>query len=80
MTTQYFDWWKFENAVSPEDCQKLISLGDEKWEGGVVGNDGVLYCMPQHAKHVLKVDPGSLRKRDGQATLRHENSCIQYVQ
>jgi hypothetical protein len=29
----------------------------DKWEGGVVGLDGALYCMPQNAKFVLKVDP-----------------------
>lgn len=30
----------------------------EKWEGGVVGLDGNMYCMPQHAKRVLKIVPG----------------------
>lgn len=38
MTEKYFDWWKFDNVISPEDCKKLISLGDEKWQSGVVGH------------------------------------------
>lgn len=39
------------------DEVKLVSpnLGNviEKWEGGTVGNDGCMYCLPQQAKHVL---------------------------
>ena len=38
MTEKYFEWWKFQNVISPEDCERLISLGDEKWENGVVGH------------------------------------------
>ena len=38
MTEKYFEWWKFQNVISPEDCERLISLGDEKWESGVVGH------------------------------------------
>jgi len=34
------------------------SDGREKWEGGVVGPDGALYCMPQEATCVLKINPG----------------------
>jgi len=34
------------------------SGGHEKWEGGVEGPDGALYCMPQEATCVLKIDPG----------------------
>lgn len=31
-------------------------LMHDKWEGGVVGLDGALYCMPQNSKYVLRVD------------------------
>ncbi len=37
MTQEYFEYWKFNNVVSPEDCKKLISLGDERWDSAVVG-------------------------------------------
>ena len=32
--------------------------GREKWEGGVVGEDGCLYAMPQQALRVLVIEPG----------------------
>ena len=25
------DWYYFINAVNPEDCKKIISMGDESW-------------------------------------------------
>jgi streptogramin lyase len=33
--------------------------GFEKWEGGVVDLEGNLWCMPQHAKHVMRITPAS---------------------
>ena len=39
--------------------------GKEKWEGGVVGNDGVMYCMPQQCRYALKIDPAYERRGDG---------------
>ena len=33
--------------------------GHEKWEGGVVGDDGCLYAMPQQALKVLKIQPAA---------------------
>ena len=29
--------------------------GGDKWEGGVVGADGSLYCMPMRSKTVLRI-------------------------
>ena len=29
----------------------------EKWEGGVLGDDGIVYCMPQQSQLVLKIVP-----------------------
>lgn len=34
------------------------SNGKDKFEGGVMGDDGCIYCMPLRAKRVLKVIPG----------------------
>jgi hypothetical protein len=31
--------------------------GKDKWEGGVVADDGAMYCLPLRAKNVLKIDP-----------------------
>jgi hypothetical protein len=38
--------------------------GRDKWEGGVVGNDGCLYGMPQRAKNVLKIQPATPRNSE----------------
>lgn len=35
------------------------SDGKDKFEGGVMGSDGCIYCIPLRAKHVLKVIPAS---------------------
>ena len=32
--------------------------GVEKWEGGVMAPNGVIYAMPQQSPHVLRIDPG----------------------
>ena len=34
------------------------SEGKDKFEGGVMGSDGCIYCIPLRAKRVLKVVPG----------------------
>ena len=34
-----------------------LGLDAEKWEGGVVGRDGNMYCVPQMASHVLRIKP-----------------------
>jgi hypothetical protein len=34
-------------------------LGLEKWEGGVLGGDGRVYCVPYRASRVLRIDPAS---------------------
>ena len=35
-------------------------VGSEKWEGGVLGSDGVIYGMPQQSQQVLKIIPASV--------------------
>lgn len=34
-----------------------LGLDPEKWEGGVVGRDGNMYCVPQMSDHVLRIVP-----------------------
>mmetsp|Transcript_30396 Transcript_30396/g.45838 ORF Transcript_30396/g.45838 Transcript_30396/m.45838 type:complete len:386 (-) Transcript_30396:11-1168(-) len=34
--------------------------GSDKWEGGVVGSDNCMYCMPQRGKYVLRILPETL--------------------
>ena len=36
----------------------LSANNQEKWEGGVEGKDGCMYCMPMVSKLVLRVTPG----------------------
>eukprot|EP00798_Chlamydomonas_sp_ICE-L_P020571 gene20571-27365_t len=46
------------NSVTDE-VQVLDCLeGMDKWEGGVEGPDGALYCMPLRSKKVVKIVPG----------------------
>ena len=35
-------------------------MGLSKWEGGVVGEDGALYCMPMVSKRILRIDGAAL--------------------
>ena len=43
---------------------ELLDMGDDmaqykdKFEGGVMGEDGCIYCIPLIAKRVLKIVPG----------------------
>ena len=34
-------------------------MGQEKYLGGVLGSDGMVYGIPGHAKRVLKINPGT---------------------
>ena len=49
--------------IDTETGETSVVQGDEpmpgtsKWEGGVVGNDGALYCMPMVCDYVLRIDP-----------------------
>jgi len=36
---------------------------NDKYEGGVVGPDGALYCMPLNSKHVMRIVPGERRPK-----------------
>merc|ERR1711972_688368 len=36
----------------------MYSDGKDKFEGGVMGSDSCIYCIPLRAKHVLRVIPG----------------------
>ena len=42
-------------------------LGDEegKWEGGVLGMDGCIYCSPYSDDQILKIDPAKKIRRSG---------------
>ena len=33
--------------------------GENKWYGIVIGRDNCLYCLPHHAKQLLKIDPSN---------------------
>lgn len=47
----------FEGVDGVSLCGERFLEGVEKWEGGVVGVDGAMYCMPQASMHVMKIDP-----------------------
>ena len=34
-----------------------VEKGKDKWLGGCLGPDGLVYCIPGSAKTVLRVDP-----------------------
>lgn len=44
----------------------------EKWEGGVLAKNGVMYCMPNNHKAVLQIVPACLPSRDRLAVQREE--------
>ena len=48
-----------KNGVRVEvlDCGKNIRIYKDKFEGGVLGPDGCIYCMPLICKDVVKVNP-----------------------
>mmetsp|Transcript_53496 Transcript_53496/g.92020 ORF Transcript_53496/g.92020 Transcript_53496/m.92020 type:complete len:91 (-) Transcript_53496:187-459(-) len=52
------------------DTQEVTTEGGpfvqlSKWEGGVVASgSGALYCMPMCSKHVLKIAPVDLQRRE----------------
>jgi hypothetical protein len=39
----------------------------EKWEGGVLAQNGIMYCMPNNHKAVLQIVPACVPSRDGLA-------------
>ena len=50
-----------EGSDAEPDVQVLECAGEEckdKFEGGVMGADGCIYCIPLRAKRVYKVTPG----------------------
>ncbi|HCK92569.1 MAG TPA: hypothetical protein DHW71_06260, partial [Gammaproteobacteria bacterium] len=49
------DCWNDE--VNVLEIDESTKDGFEKWEGGVLDNNGGLWCVPQNAKVVLKVHP-----------------------
>ncbi|CAD7928562.1 unnamed protein product [Amoebophrya sp. A120] len=44
----------------PDPCPgaSFVREGNNKWEGGVFGADGSVYCMPLLCKYVLRLVPG----------------------
>eukprot|EP00804_Cyclotella_cryptica_P014022 CCRYP_002503-RD/>CCRYP_002503-RD protein AED:0.04 eAED:0.04 QI:1235/1/1/1/1/0.83/6/1011/570 len=44
----------------------------EKWEGGVLAKNGVMYCMPNNHKAVLQIVPVCVPSRDDLAKKREE--------
>lgn len=54
----FFDGSKVEPIIEqielPPECQGIIGW---KWTGGVVGGDGMVYCIPGTATKVLQIDP-----------------------
>lgn len=44
----------------------------EKWEGGVLAKNGVMYCMPNNHKAVLQIVPACVPSRDNLAKAREE--------
>ena len=37
-------------------------VGNSKWQGGVLVEDGCMYCMPCDAKKILKIVPGKAKE------------------
>ena len=44
----------------------------EKWEGGVLAKNGVMYCMPNNHKAVLQIVPACVSSRDDLAKKREQ--------
>ncbi|CAD7925441.1 unnamed protein product [Amoebophrya sp. A25] len=52
-----------ETEVMPIPGAEHIRCGNNKWEGGVFGNDGNIYCMPLICKYVLRISPAKEQHR-----------------
>ncbi|KAL7484418.1 hypothetical protein ACHAW6_010056 [Cyclotella cf. meneghiniana] len=48
----------------------------EKWEGGVLAKNGVIYCMPNNHKAVLQIVPACVPSRDDLAKKRQEKEML----
>ena len=56
-----------ETAARGADGAGAISLvgegvvgdGEDKWQGGVLGDDGNIYGIPERGHRVLKIEPGA---------------------
>eukprot|EP00873_Tetraselmis_striata_P025574 jgi/Tetstr1/445838/TSEL_033478.t1 len=46
-------------AVELLDCGDAFTGCKDKFEGGVMGADGCIYCIPLRAKRVLKIEPAA---------------------
>lgn len=44
-------------SVLPIPGREEVRKGNNKWEGGVMGEDGLIYCMPLVCKYVLRIRP-----------------------
>ncbi|CAD7940627.1 unnamed protein product [Amoebophrya sp. A120] len=70
VSIEYLFWSSHCNTASEKDELKHVAsnpsmseddtLVKEKWEGGALGLDGSMYCLPQQARHVLRIHPGTI--------------------
>ena len=47
--------------IIDEEEGEYFKLQKDKFEAAVMGNDGVMYCMPLRAKRIVKIVPGRER-------------------
>jgi len=56
------------NEFSSEEYPIVSTVGGpfkglNKWEGGVMSKDGVMFCMPLNSKAVLRIEPPKITKK-----------------
>lgn len=62
--------------VTMMDCGAVPPDMWDKCEGGVMGGDGCIYCIPLRAKHVVKIVPEKVADECHQQASRMEDECI----
>jgi len=53
------DAQNFTNISGITDASYGLGSDDDKWRGGCLGPDGIIYCAPYKARKVLYIDPSN---------------------
>lgn len=66
---------KCEDHVEILHCGAKMMGVKDKFEGGVMGMYGCVYCIPLRARECVKIVPGPLLLEDSQATVLSRTCC-----